>query len=1206
MRWPASARTLLLALAAGLASTSAHAAPDDDDWSLERNASDPALVGQRFTKLRNHPFDRQQFRALERAIGREALAKKIDAALARDPGDVALGVLAARIAIARGKPADAAARLATIEAKAGRRAGAVFDLRVDALEAAGDTAGAIAALRERASGASGKQQAALLSRALELAEQGGQLDVAIELAKARVAVRPSDREAQLRLARIAARANEGDIAEAAFAEALALSRGAERDELALEVARAKLDRGDGSAAADATWSLLDDPRRGNAFARAPRWDLLVEAHRTAGTAETLVATLEAWLAKHGGEAAAWRALAAAQDLAGQDASAARRRAIELDPRDEGSQDALIEQMATRGDTRGAIEEYRRYAARHAGDFERGLALAGSLLQGPDRALGLELAAEIAARTKKKSAALPAFVEFYNLGDEPELALSAARRWVGVAGRSPEAHTALGEQLFQMGRLPDALASWGKLPKLVRPAHKGWARHAEVLAEHGLVTDAVTSLKAAMKLAPDEPAYLRLRAVFAEEQRRPAVALEMWEELRRRATAPEHALLRDEARTRVVELLVEGSVPSRLERVAAAERSARAALDAAEPIDDAVEAGRFLVELHTRREHYTAAVAVAQQLARMQPSSADRLAELAAAQRRAGEPAAAIATLEAMLALDPGRKGDVLGEISELAFEAGDDTRALASAHAAAKAGGQADALVRLGELHERKGDLDAAAAAYAEAMGSKTLDARAALHLAELEVTRANLDRARELLSAVLEKGNGGGDQVRDAGRRLLDLSQGEGDAIAVLGLAVQRTTRQPQADEPRDFLLSALDRIPDREVTAWLDAGEAKERRTQLRAALLAATERGTVGGRARAAEHLRDLGLPDTAMPLLRASETISAPRDATPTVRDAFDRARVTIVRAAAAQRDADAVASFERIIEDPSSSRPLAQAAAWGLALAEPPPKVWYGLLARDADPIVAVLGCIALARTEGEVPNDLRLDVGGLARDSRLAEVRHACALAEARLAEDDELEGIVARRGAADPVLAAIAMWRRGRATSRADEIDAELFSTLLGTPGLERDAAAAALRRRIVDERTVDRRGADREATRDARREAALEPPPAPTLRAYGPALERWLAKAVAPRFEPVAAAALAPKLGALSRAVAANAAGTRAERAALADAMRPCSEAVAPSRDGVRSPDTTTSKRASVRDDAASSTRICVAPLSDETVMLGGRTRD
>jgi len=114
-----------------------------DDWSLERDNADPALVGQRFSKLRRNPFDRAQFRALEKAIGRDALARRIDAAFERDPDDTALGVLAARIAIARGKPAEAAVKLAKIEAKAGRRAGAVFALRIDALEAAGDVPGAV-------------------------------------------------------------------------------------------------------------------------------------------------------------------------------------------------------------------------------------------------------------------------------------------------------------------------------------------------------------------------------------------------------------------------------------------------------------------------------------------------------------------------------------------------------------------------------------------------------------------------------------------------------------------------------------------------------------------------------------------------------------------------------------------------------------------------------------------------------------------------------------------------------------------------------------------------------------------------------------------------------------------------------------------------------------------------------------------------------
>ncbi|MBC7974950.1 MAG: hypothetical protein H7138_08185, partial [Myxococcales bacterium] len=114
---------IVLGLAAGSTPT-ARAAPADD-WSLERTDADPALVGQRFAKLRRSPLDRTQWRALERAIGREALGRRIAAALARDPDDVALQVLDARLAIANGRPREAATRLAALESRAGRLAGAV-------------------------------------------------------------------------------------------------------------------------------------------------------------------------------------------------------------------------------------------------------------------------------------------------------------------------------------------------------------------------------------------------------------------------------------------------------------------------------------------------------------------------------------------------------------------------------------------------------------------------------------------------------------------------------------------------------------------------------------------------------------------------------------------------------------------------------------------------------------------------------------------------------------------------------------------------------------------------------------------------------------------------------------------------------------------------------------------------------------------------
>jgi tetratricopeptide (TPR) repeat protein len=963
--------------------------------------------------------------------------------------------------------------------------------------------------------------------------------------------------------------------------------------------------------------------------REGRWELLVEAQRRAGQTDDLVASLRGWLESHTGEAAAWRALATAKESVGQDASEAWRHALELDPKDGNSHGALIDILQAKGDHSAAIAEYKRLAARQPGEYERGLDLASRLLRADQRELGLALAREIEDRVGRKVQAQAALLEFYNLNEEPELALAVANRMTKASPRSPEARISLGEQLFQMGRTQDALAQWAMLPKLVRPAHKGWARHAEVLGEHNLVSDAIASLKVALKLAPNEPSYVRLRAVFAEEQRRPPVALELWQQVRVLAKGPEHRLLRDEARTRVVELLVEGAIPARMEKIASAEAEARTIFEKGDPLDDAIEAGRFLAELHTRRELYANAVAVHKQLVKLQPKEPDRLAELAGAQRRAGQPEDAIATLEDLLALDPSRKAEVLAELSELAFEAGDSDRALSAARDAAQAGPhQVDALVRLGELHEREGDVDAAIAAYEKAREADPDDGRAYLRLADLEVARGKLERAAGLLQTVIDKGTPA-DLVREAGRRALDLGEVKGGTLPLLDLAVRRTTTHPQAEEAREFLIDALDRTAPADVETWLVQGATKptatgkgsagksgagkgsagkgsagkgsagkgsasktaskerdpERVNALRAPLLAALGKGPVSLRARAADRLGDLHLPDTALPLARAAVGLAAPRDATPTVREAYDRARVSALRAAGKQRDPAANAVFASVIEQGTTSIAARQAAAW--ALAGRPDEASTPVLASElesaGDPVILALACLGLGGAGEHVTADTRRRIATHARTGRPLAVRHACALAEAELAKDDELPKMAAQMDSDDAVLAGIAAWRRGRVATKNGPtangaVVHELLVALVGPAGLRRDAAAAALARLL--------------GTSNAR--APFERPPAPRTRDSEAALERWIARVVAPTFEPLPKEALAAHRSALAAALRTAASGTRAERAAARAAGTACDA----DPEVAHATDTQTENQPTGQ--------VCLRPLVRETIELSPRGRD
>jgi len=164
-----------------------------------------------------------------------------------------------------------------------------------------------------------------------------------------------------------------------------------------------------------------------------------------------------------------------------------------------------------------------------------------------------------------------------------------------------------------------------------------------------------------------------------------------------------------------------------------------------------------------------------------------------------------------------------------------------------------------------------------------------------------------------------------------------------------------------------------------------------------------------------------------------------------------------------------------------------------------------------------------------------------------------------------------------DPVLAGIAAWRRGRIAMKKGANVAvvhELFVALVGPAGLRRDAAAAALAR-VLGRPTSP---------------APFDRPPAPRTRDSEAALERWIARIVAPTFDPLPKEALAPHRSALAAALRTAESGTRAERAAARAAATACDEA--PTR--VRATDTQRTEK------------VCLRPLVRETIELPARGRD
>lgn len=1144
---PLSLLGLLVALAIPV-----EASPPGDDWTLETRKDDEKLIEQRFAKLRSNPFDDKQWRALEKALTRGGLIRKVNRAVGSSPNNTALQILAAKGEMLEGDPRAAADRLAKLHGKSGKWNKRIFDMRVDALEQAKAWAEAIDALEAQAK-ADSHDAERLLERAYKLADRAAMHERALSLAQAIAAKHPKDIGALTRVARAARGAGEDKLADEHYAKAIAKSKGDSKNDLIAERARARIEAGETSDAATLLWDLLDDANRGRADQREGWWNDLESCYRKEARSEVLVAELEAWLEtpKHGKEVAAWHALARAQKAAGLDPVPALQKAIDLAPKDPIARAALIEALEEQGESEAALEQYRKLRGKSAEEVRLGLEMAERLITNGERDTGLEIAAEIRQNGARDRDTLLLLIEFYNNIDERDIALDTARALVSVAGRSPEARIALGEQLWEMGQRQEALEQWEKLPKLVRPGHKGWYRHAEILADHAnmdrtLRDTALGSLEKALKSKPSEPTYLRLQAMLEEERARPDLALVIWEKIRRVATAPTEALMRAEARTRIVELLASPGLPNRSDKRAAAIAEAEAALaKGASP--EALEGGLLLAELYSREENYAGAVQMYAKLRDLFPADPDRLMELAVAQRRAGQPSQAVETLERLMPLDPSREVDALFMLMELSHELDKPEEARAAAvRALDKGSGGIRVLLRLGELSERRGNIEQALWCYQSVLESHPQHARTRMRLAELHLTNGDTEAAAKSFRDLLDAG-GPSDLMRAAGARALDLAEATESTDEVLALAVKRTKREPNADEPRDFLLATLDRVELPQVERWLrDSGEQRDdnRVAAMRRPLVAALSRGSINNRMSAAEHLGELRLPDTAVHLARTGANLQPPRNSTHAVRQRFIDARVAATRAAGELDDPAAIPVMGEMVGDRGVDGSVRAAAFWALARSSDTSAA--GPLRKRIrshdDEIAITLSCLGLARLSRDEQRveDLVI-IDRLARESTRMSVRRACTFAAAALTPDFRVVRLHPQLYDPDPFVAAIAAWRIGQVDP--DKIQSasieRLFRLYFGPGGLPRDAAIAALAGQLGQDHP---RG--------------IATPPQPRQRGWDTVIERWLVDHIAPTIEPLAPADLAPHRDQLAAAWQASMAGTRAELSAAQRAAGSCTD--------------------------------------------------
>jgi hypothetical protein len=375
--------------------------------------------------------------------------------------------------------------------------------------------------------------------------------------------------------------------------------------------------------------------------------------------------------------------------------------------------------------------------------------------------------------------------------------------------------------------------------------------------------------------------------------------------------------------------------------------------------------------------------------------------------------------------------------------------------------------------------------------------------------------------------------------------------------------------------LLSTLDRVDRAQVELWLrGGGEARDdnRVAAMRRPLVAALARGSINNRMSAAEHLGELGLPDTAVHLARTGANLQPPRDATHAVRQRFIAARVAATHAAGELDDPESIPVMAEIVADRSVDGPVRAAAFWALARSSDPSAaepLRQRIRSQD-DEVAITLSCLGLARLsrdEHRVEDLIVID--RIARDSTRTPVRRACAFAAAALTPDFRVVRLHPQLQDPDPFIAAIAAWRIGQVDPdkiRDDGIEA-LFRVYFGAGGLSRDAAIASLARLLGDDPP----------------NSGVATPPASRQRNWDTVVDRWLVDHLAPEIDPLATSAVDAHIAQVLSAWQASVVGTRAELSAAREAARACGQ---PPRD-----------RTAADDQPA---QLCLEPLVRGTVEI------
>ncbi len=422
---------------------------------------------------------------------------------------------------------------------------------------------------------------------------------------------------------------------------------------------------------------------------------------------------------------------------------------------------LIQLLENSGRDDEALAQYEAVVRAAPGEARFQLELAERYWRRGQEKKALEALNRLQVRFPSDAGVLSAIADMYQRWGKEDLAIAQYERLAKLEPDDPGHLVTLGEQYWQKGDHPRAIATWKRVASSNKPS--GYAKLAEVMAEHNFDVDALANFDKAIKLDDKNPEFYKGRASVHEAKKHYPEAVADWEKvLSLVGSKNTDRLARRDARRHLVQLIT---------RWGAKEASYRKLWEDGFKAGNN-ELGYFLVEYYNRRPQKNEPATTLEALHKKVPDDQDVVLDLVKVYRSQRKYDEAVVMLLELAKVAPSREREVYQQISEIKTEARKDEEAIEWAQKAlAKSPSDPTAYERLGERYVEMQRFADAIAAYEKTVQLDARNNKAQFALAQLYIQGGRPMKAAELLRTVLRTANDE-EVVGRAGREAIDLEE--------------------------------------------------------------------------------------------------------------------------------------------------------------------------------------------------------------------------------------------------------------------------------------------------------------------------------------------------------------------------------------------------------------------------------------------------